>query len=86
MVAFTKTLKVGSSADSFLGPLQNEMQYKRVSGLIEDVDKEQLNVVVGEKNTSKTGYFINPMIVDKPRDDSRVVVEEAFGMPNLPFA
>jgi acyl-CoA reductase-like NAD-dependent aldehyde dehydrogenase len=81
MVAFTKTLKVGSGLDTenFLGPLQNSMQYERVQGFFADVEKNAYKVAVGGKVPDSDGYFINPTIIDNPAEDSRIVVEEPFG-------
>ena len=81
MVEHTKTLKVGEGfeKDVFLGPLQNSMQYERVKGFFEAIDKENYNVAVGGKNPDGPGYFITPTIIDRPKEDSRIVVEEPFG-------
>jgi len=82
MVAYTKTLKVGEGFEDgvFLGPVQNEMQYDRVQGFFDDVEKHAMKVAVGGKVPDSNGYFINPTIIDNPDDDSRIVVEEPFGM------
>jgi len=86
MIKFTKTLQVGDGfADgTFLGPIQNEMQYNRVNTFIADIEKDSLKVAVGgsreESKKSGKGYFVNPTVIDNPSDDSRLVVEEPFGM------
>ena len=82
MVKATATLKVGegNEPDVFLGPIQNEMQYNRVKGFFEDVQRERYNVVAGGENPNGPGYFITPTIVDRPSEDSRLVLEEPFGM------
>lgn len=89
MVAYTKTLKVGEGFEDgvFLGPVQNEMQYDRVQGFFDDVEKHGMKVAVGGKVPDSNGYFINPTIIDNPDDDSRIVVEEPFGpiLPILPW-
>ena len=81
MVEFTKTLKVGEGfeKDIFLGPIQNSMQYERVKTFFEEIDKEKYNVAVGGKNPEGPGYFISPTIIDRPKEDSKIVVEEPFG-------
>ena len=81
MVAYTKTLKVGEGFEDgvFLGPVQNQMQYDRVQGFFDDVEKHGMKVAVGGKVPASNGYFINPTIIDNPDDDSRIVVEEPFG-------
>ncbi|OAL27793.1 hypothetical protein AYO20_09646 [Fonsecaea nubica] len=90
MVEHTKTLKLGEGfeKDVFLGPIQNSMQYERVKGFFNDIEKEQYNVAVGGKNPDGPGYFITPTIIDRPKEDSRLVVEEPFGpiVPLLSFS
>lgn len=85
MVEATKALKVGegNEPDVFLGPIQNSMQYERVKGFFKDVEKEKFNVAIGGKNPTGPGYFITPTIIDRPTEDSRLVVEEPFGMVTL---
>jgi len=86
MVAYTKTLKVGDGMEDgvFLGPIQNSMQYDRVQGFFDDVEKEGMKVAVGGKSKDSEGYFISPTIIDNPKEDSRLVQEEPFG-PILPI-
>jgi acyl-CoA reductase-like NAD-dependent aldehyde dehydrogenase len=84
MVAYAKTLVVGdgSAKDTTHGPVQNKMQYDRVKGLIASIEAEKLNVAFGDLNVTaaqKKGYFINPVIVENPPDESNIVVEEPFG-------
>ncbi|RVX67768.1 hypothetical protein B0A52_07696 [Exophiala mesophila] len=90
LVEATKNLKVGPGTDEgvFLGPVQNAMQYERVKGFFDDIEKEKWNVAVGGKNPEGKGYFITPTIIDRPKEDSRIVVEEPFGpiVPLLTFS
>jgi len=90
MVAYTKTLKVGDGTEEgvFLGPIQNEMQYDRVQGFFDDVEKEGMKIAVGGKTKDSAGYFISPTIIDAPKEDSRLVQEEPFGpiLPILPWS
>ena len=81
MVKHTKTLKAGEGNEEgvFLGPIQNSMQYERVKGFFGEIEKENWNVVVGGKNPEGPGYFITPTIIERPKEDSRLVVEEPFG-------
>src|SRR4051794_11000103 len=87
MVEHTKTLKVGDGmdADVFLGPIQNSMQYERVQGFFNDIEKEGMKVAVGGKVPDSAGYFITPTIIDNPKEDSRLVQEEPFGKLDHPF-
>jgi acyl-CoA reductase-like NAD-dependent aldehyde dehydrogenase len=82
MVEYTKSLQMGDGFKEgvFLGPVQNSMQYERVCGFFDDVEKQGYKVAVGGKVPTSEGYFITPTIIDNPREDSRIVVEEPFGM------
>jgi acyl-CoA reductase-like NAD-dependent aldehyde dehydrogenase len=86
LVAYAATVTVGNGmeADTQLGPLQNKMQYDKVCGLLEDSRKAGLKFLLGGTPTRQPGYFIPVTLVDNPPEDSRVVVEEAFG-PVLPL-
>ena len=87
LVEFTQSIRSGegNESDIFLGPLQNEMQYRKAMGLFADIEKENWSVAVGGANDEKKpGYFINPTIIDHPPESSRVVVEEAFA-PIIPL-
>ncbi|KAL1796119.1 hypothetical protein ACET3X_006343 [Alternaria dauci] len=87
LVKATENLKVGAGnePDVYLGPVQNSMQYDRVKGFFEDIDKENMTVAVGGKNPKDgRGYFITPTIIDRPAETSRIVAEEPFG-PIVPF-
>jgi acyl-CoA reductase-like NAD-dependent aldehyde dehydrogenase len=85
LVDYSKTIKIGNGLDpeSKLGPIQNKMQFEKVKELIEATKKSGAKIVVGGEIEDKPGYFIPVTIVDNPHEDSRVVVEEAFG-PVLP--
>ena len=84
MVEYTKTLKVGDGTEDgvFLGPIQNSMQYEKVKGFFDDVQKNKLKVAVGGKVSESGGYFITPTIIDNPAEDSMIVQEEPFGELN----
>jgi len=81
MVEFTKTLKVGDGAEegTFLGPVQNSMQYEKVKTFFTDIEKSGQKVAVGGVNEDKPGYFITPTLIDRPAEDSKLAVEEPFG-------
>ncbi|MBN3808858.1 aldehyde dehydrogenase family protein [Paraburkholderia sp. Ac-20347] len=74
----------GLLVGSQLGPLQNRMQYEKVCNLLEDSAAEGHRVLLGGAPADKKGYFIPITLIDNPPDDSRCVVEEAFG-PVLPI-
>ncbi|OBT62486.1 hypothetical protein VE03_08001 [Pseudogymnoascus sp. 23342-1-I1] len=91
LVAAVKAFKLGEGVGEGendptmnIGPVQNEMQYERIKGFFNDIEKEGWKVAVGGKIEESPGYFINPTIIDRPKEDSRIVVEEPFG-PILPI-
>lgn len=72
------------SAPSTFSPLSNKANYDRCRGIMEDCKKNGFNIVVGgEIETTSKGYWLSPMIVSRPPEDSRLVVEEQFGKENL---
>lgn len=73
----------GAEQGNRYGPIQNEPQYRRVLGLLEDARANGLTLLEGAPVPTE-GYFVPLTLVDNPPDDSRVVVEEAFG-PVLPL-
>ena len=80
-----KDLPVGDGAEqgNRYGPIQNEPQYRRVLSLLDDARATGLTLLEGGP-VPQHGYFVPLTLVDNPPDDSRVVVEEAFG-PILPL-
>lgn len=73
----------GMDPATTMGPLQNEMQYRKVLGFIEGARAEGGTFVTGGEATG-TGYFIRPAIVVGLPNDARLVQEEQFG-PVLPI-
>ena len=73
----------GAEQGNRYGPIQNEPQYRRVLNLLEDARATGLTLLEGSA-VPERGYFVPLTLVDNPPDDSRVVVEEAFG-PILPL-
>lgn len=53
------------------------MQYDRVQGFFDDVEKENMKIALDGRTADSKGYFINPTIIDNPRDDSKIVKPEA---------
>lgn len=86
LVAYAKTVKMGNGREAGveLGPLQNKMQYDKVSQLLADSRDAGLNFLMGGTPTEQPGYFIPVTLIDNPPEDARCVVEEAFG-PVLPL-
>lgn len=69
----------GSQQATTHGPIQNSMQYERVKTFFDDIEKQGWKVATGGNLEPSSGYFIAPTILDKPPDESRIVVEEPFG-------
>ena len=65
-----------------MGPLQNQAQFERVKGLLEDARRNG-TVVTGGWPIEREGYFVQPTIVRDISDNARLVREEQFG-PVLP--
>lgn len=89
MVDFVgNNLKPGPAADvnTFVGPLQNSMQYDKVKEIYEEADAKKWKIALGglkEKKEGK-GFILPPTIIDNPAEDSSIVAEEPFG-PILPI-
>lgn len=83
---YGSTVKIGDGTldGTQMGPIQNKLQYERVVALIEECKADGLQFILGGSTERVQGYFLPPTIVDNPPDQSRVVVEEAFG-PIVPF-
>lgn len=65
-----------------LGPVQNEMQYNKLKALATSIKDSGLKTVHGDLDkafTNEKGYFMNPIVIDNPPDDSRIVQDEPFG-------
>lgn len=86
LAAYAATVKVGdgSQQGTDLGPIQNKMQFEKVKDLLSDSAAAGHHFLTGGVPEAGQGYFVPVTIVDNPPEDSRVVVEEAFG-PVLPL-
>ncbi|RYM09994.1 aldehyde dehydrogenase family protein [Sphingobium cupriresistens] len=72
----------GAKQGTTIGPVQNKMQYDKVSALIADA-KTRGTVLAGGEPMDRPGYFIAPTIVRDLPEDAPLVQEEQFG-PVLP--
>jgi acyl-CoA reductase-like NAD-dependent aldehyde dehydrogenase len=86
LVDYARTVKVGDGSEQGidLGPIQNLMQYEKLKDLLADARAQGQRFLLGGKADDGKGYFMPITIIDNPPEDSRVVVEEAFG-PVLPL-
>eukprot|EP00944_MAST-04C_sp_MAST-4C-sp1_P000976 g976.t1 len=66
------------------GPMNNKMQFERISELVEDAKKNGGRIVAGGGKAvlpgREGGYFFKPTIVADLTDDDRLVKEEQFGL------
>jgi acyl-CoA reductase-like NAD-dependent aldehyde dehydrogenase len=65
-----------------MGPIQNQAQFEKVKGFLEDA-RQNGKIVAGGGVLEREGYFVQPTIVRDIPDDARLVREEQFG-PVLP--
>ena len=81
LAEFSKNIPLGDGMDenSMLGPLQNEMQFNKVSELVEDAKANGGKVVIGGEPTGGDNYFYPVTIVTGVSDGMRLVDEEQFG-------
>jgi len=84
LASLADAVVVGDGLDerSQMGPLQNQAQYDKVKGYLEDAHTRGV-VIAGGKALDRSGYFVAPTIVRDIPDDARLVREEQFG-PLLP--
>ena len=71
---------IKTAATLKIGPIQNRVQYDKVKEYIEDCRSQGHRILVGGDVPQGRGYFVNPTIIGDPPNDSRIVVEEPFGM------
>ncbi|KAK7423224.1 hypothetical protein QQZ08_009120 [Neonectria magnoliae] len=78
------SLKMGNGLDDgvSIGPVQNALQFDRVKELMSSLETENVKVLSGsvDAGSNEKGYFIEPVVIENPPDDSKIVTEEPFGM------
>jgi aldehyde dehydrogenase (NAD+) len=85
LVERARSARVGAGLDpeTELGPLVSAEQLQRVSGYIESGVEEGAELVVGGKahpeGAPPDGYFLEPTLFARVRDDMKIVREEIFG-------
>ena len=86
LVDYARTVKMGDGLQqgTDLGPIQNKMQFEKLKDLLADAKATGCRFLLGGEVDQRPGYFIPVTIIDNPPENSRVVVEEAFG-PILPL-
>ncbi|KAH6988266.1 aldehyde dehydrogenase [Ilyonectria sp. MPI-CAGE-AT-0026] len=82
---FVKSWKIGPASleGVNMGPVQNKAQFDIIKGFFDDTKRNGYKFALGgDIDESQNGYLINPAIVDRPPDSSKIVSEEPFGKVN----
>ncbi|WP_256841954.1 aldehyde dehydrogenase family protein [Ornithinimicrobium cryptoxanthini] len=81
-----KNARVGDGLDEGvqLGPVQNKAQYDIVQAFIRESRDRGDDILVEVPVEHDRGYFIGPVVVSRPPEDSSLVTEEPFG-PIVPL-
>lgn len=61
------------------GPQADQLQYDRVVSFLDLARREKVNAVLGGNPESKPGYYIEPTILYKVPEDSKLIKDEIFG-------
>jgi len=64
--------------NTYYGPLNNQQQFDRVSGMVDRLP-EHANLVTGGVRKGATGYFYEPTVVSGLRQDDEQIQSEIFG-------
>jgi len=85
MVARAKEVKFGDGCTpgSQYGPLQNKMQFDKVSAIVEDAKARGAKIEVGGAARGE-GYFYEPTVITGVDESFEIVKEEQFG-PAVPI-
>ncbi|ETS75774.1 hypothetical protein PFICI_12718 [Pestalotiopsis fici W106-1] len=86
LVKHVQALPFGVGETAFIGPVANELHFKRVQKIIADINDAKFAVAAGgaESVPGQKGYYLPPTIIDNPPESSAIVQEEQFG-PVLPL-
>jgi len=80
MLAMIAEIKVGDVRDfrNFMGAVIDDKAFAKISGYIADA-KKNATIIAGGGCNDKTGYFIEPTVVQAKKPDYRLMCEEIFG-------
>lgn len=82
LISKTQALKVGPPTEfgNFIGPVIHEPSFKKLSKVIDDAKNDSdLDLVVGGKHDSSTGYYIHPTIYLAKDPHHSLFKTELFG-------
>lgn len=83
-VAETMTVGAGTEEGVRLGPINNRLQYNRVTSLLDSAVSDGATVRTGGKTIGDQGYFLQPTILTDVPAGHAIIEEEQFG-PVLPL-
>jgi 1-pyrroline-5-carboxylate dehydrogenase len=80
VVAMMREMKVGDVADfrTFMGAVIDRKSFEKISDYLADA-KKNARIVQGGNASDKTGYFVDPTLVEAPEPAYRLMCEEIFG-------
>ncbi|KAL2632490.1 hypothetical protein R1flu_003969 [Riccia fluitans] len=83
LAAWTSSIKITNPLEKEcrLGPLVNDIQYKKVMGFIKEAQEEGATLVCGGKRPShiEKGYFVEATVLTDVNPSMRIWKEEVFG-------
>ena len=77
----------GLDQSTRVGPVINEAARQKMSGLVDEAQKDGARVLTGGKAPSRPGYFYLPTVLTDVPPDEQILKEEIFGpvAPIVPF-
>jgi 1-pyrroline-5-carboxylate dehydrogenase len=80
VVAMVKTIRMGDVADfrNFMGAVIDQKAFDRISGYLAEA-KKKAKIVCGGGANAKTGWFIEPTLIETKDPAYRTMCEEIFG-------
>jgi acyl-CoA reductase-like NAD-dependent aldehyde dehydrogenase len=83
---YVAKIPVGDGLDpgTLIGPISNQMQFDKVSSMVEDARSRGARIVTGGKRAAARGWLYPLTVIAEATDDMRVVKEEQFG-PVIPI-
>jgi acyl-CoA reductase-like NAD-dependent aldehyde dehydrogenase len=82
LVGIASATKVGDGFDpqTSLGPVQNQLQYKRLQSVWEEIKRSEVKILFrGDVPTHTEGLFFPVTLLDNPPDGESFVAQEIFG-------
>lgn len=81
IATIARSMKIGPGIDptSEFGPLISAAQRERVSSFVEAGRQEGAQIVCGGQAPSRPGYFFEPTVITRTRNDMTPVKNEIFG-------